>query len=344
MTRSPGEGQNRRTAWKLLAAALVCAALFATSASRLNAAPAAADVTALLHAAEQHFNDGQYAVAVSTLEAAVARDPRSAEAYYWMARSYFELRDFAKSMAQAEKAIALNAKNSIYHQWLGRAYGGEAQKQHSFFLARHVKKEFEQAVLLDPSNISARRDLEQYCIQAPWIIGGSKDQAYAQVQAITEIDAMEGHLAQAVYYQLAANRPDLAAQEYRQVLNSKPSKMEPYLEIMRFYQERKEPRQIESVIAAAALVSPDDPRLGYYRGVARVLSGSDPGGAEAYLKSYLATTPDRSDGPPHSWAREWLGRLYESQGDRAAAAEQYRAALRLDPERTDLRDRLRRLE
>jgi len=329
---------------KLMGGAVLAALLVASTTFAAKAAPAPGDATALLLAAEQHFQAGEYGTAISTLEAAVARNPYSADAYYWMARSYYELRDFTKSIAQAERAVALNAKNSIYHQWLGRACGGEAQKKHSFFLARRVKKEFEQAVLLDPSNISARRDLEEYCIEAPWIIGGSKDQAYAQVQAIEQIDATEGHLAQAVYYQEAANRTDLAEKEYRQVLSSAPSKIEPYFEIMYFFQSRGEAAEIEHAITAAAQVNANDPRLGYYRGVARVLSGSDPDGAEAYLKSFLATTPDRSDWPPHASAREWLGRLYESQGNRVAAAEQYRAALRLDPDRSEARERLRRLE
>ena len=62
-----------------------------------------------------------------------------------------------------------------------------------------------------------------------------------------------------------------------------------------------------------------------------VLSNTNLPDAEQNLKSYLASTPDRSDWPSHAAAREWLGRLYEAQGKRAEAAEQYRAALQLEP-------------
>jgi hypothetical protein len=62
------------------------------------------------------------------------------------------------------------------------------------------------------------------------------------------------------------------------------------------------------------------------------------------LKSYIAGTPERSDWPPHAAAREWLGRLYESQGKRAEAAEQYRASLQLDPGRKEASARLHQLE
>jgi len=66
--------------------------------------------------------------------------------------------------------------------------------------------------------------------------------------------------------------------------------------------------------------------------------------AEEYLKSYLASTPDRSDWPSHAAAREWLGRLYEAEGKNVEAAEQYRAALQLDPGRKEARARLKHLE
>ena len=75
-----------------------------------------------------------------------------------------------------------------------------------------------------------------------------------------------------------------------------------------------------------------------------MLSNKDFPRAEEYLKSYLASTPDRSDWPSHASAREWLGRLYEAQGKRAEAAEQYRAALQLEPGRKEAKARLEKLE
>ena len=91
-------------------------------------------------------------------------------------------------------------------------------------------------------------------------------------------------------------------------------------------------------------MNPNDPRSAYYRGVYGVLSAVDPAHSEQDLKSYLASTPDRSDWPSHAAAREWLGRLYEAQGKRAEAAEQYRAALQLDPGRKEVKTRLEHLE
>ena len=185
----------------LVCGAVLLVALAANSAVRVVASPAgpagAGDVSGMLAAAQRQFNSGSYTNAIGTLQSALAGNSRNAEAQYWLGRSYYELRDYDNAAAAAEKSVALDAKNPVYHQWLGRIYGGKAGRDHSFFTARKVKREFEMAVQLNPSNISARRDLEEYCLEAPAIVGGSKDEAKAQVDAIAAIDPIEGQIGRA---------------------------------------------------------------------------------------------------------------------------------------------------
>ena len=76
----------------------------------------------------------------------------------------------------------------------------------------------------------------------------------------------------------------------------------------------------------------------------RVIQQKDAPRAEQLLRAYLDAAPDNSELPPRASAREWLGRLYEAQGKRAEAAEQYRAALQLDPKRKEAKARLEKLE
>lgn len=304
----------------------------------------AADGAAIIQAAQRQFNAGNYSSAISTLQSAVNQNPDNAEIFYWLGRNYYELRDFDNAIAQAEKSVQLDGKNSLYHMWLGRAYGEKADREHSFSIAKKVKKEFAEAVQLNPSNIQARRDLEEYDIDAPWIVGGNKDEAKAQVEAIAAIDPVEGHLARAILYMELMKKPELAESEYREVLKAKPNRIEPYLEVATFFVRQNKAADVDVAIQAAAKVAPNDARLGMYRGVWRVIAGTELPRAEEYLKSYLASTPDRSDWPSHASAREWLGRLYEAEGKRAEAAEQYRAALQLDPGRKESRARLQQLE
>jgi tetratricopeptide (TPR) repeat protein len=302
------------------------------------------DVGGMILTAQHEFDLGHYPAAIKMLQSAVTQNSVSAEAYYWLARSFYEVKDFDSAIAHAERAVALDVKNSIYHQWLGRAYGGKADRDRSFFLAKKVKRELEESVRLNPSNIEARQDLEDYCMAAPWIVGGSKDEARDQAEAISALDAADGHVARGKFDNEALKRPDLAENEFLQVLTAKPSRMEPYLEVIAFFQNQKNVPYMETALKAAADLNANDARVTYYRAVGWVLAGSEPAHAEEYLKSYIASTPERSDWPPHAAAREWLGRLYESQGKSAEAAEQYRASLQLDPNRKEALARLHKLE
>jgi tetratricopeptide (TPR) repeat protein len=307
------------------------------------AAGFSSDVSGAIQSAQHQFNSGNYTAAIKTLQSAATQDPHNAEVQFWLGRCYYELRDYDNAIAAAEKSVELDPKNSVYHQWLGTIYGGKADRDRSFSYARKVKKEFEEAVRLNPSNVEARRDLEQYLMEAPWVVGGNKDEARNQVTAIEGLDPIAGHLARADF-DLESKKPELAEKEYREVLAAKPKRIEPYLDVMTFFIRQNKPADLEAAIQAAAQVAPNDPRLAYYRGVLGVLSGKDIPRAEEYLKSYLASSPDRSDWPSHAAAREWLGRLYEAQGKRAEAAEQYRAALQLDPGRKEAKSRLEKLE
>jgi tetratricopeptide (TPR) repeat protein len=318
--------------------------LFGTQSLPVSWTVFAGDVSAVVQVAQRQFNAGNYSTAITTLQSAVTQNPNSAEIYYWLGRNYYELRDYDNAITHAEKSVDLDAKNSLYHQWLGRAYGGKADRERSFSLAKKVKKEFQEAVRLNPSNIQARRDLQEYDIDAPWIAGGNKDEAREQAEAIAALNPVEGHLAHAVLALELQKKPDIAENEYHEVLKAKPTLMEPYVEAANFFVRQNKPAEVDATVQAAALVAPNDPRLGFYRGVSRVLSGTELPRAEEYLKSYLASTPDRSDWPTHAAAREWLGRLYEAEGKNVEAAEQYRAALQLDAGRKEARTRLQHLE
>ena len=103
-------------------------------------------------------------------------------------------------------------------------------------------------------------------------------------------------------------------------------------------------RSFKAAIDEAARANDKDARVGYFQASQWILSGSEGTRAEEYLKSYLASTPERSDWPSHAAAREWLGRLYESQGKRSQAAEQYRVSLQLEPGRKGVITRLQKME
>ncbi len=292
---------------------------------------------------QQQFDTGNYPSAMSTLRALISQNPGNAATHFWMGRCYYEMQEYSNAVSELEKATQLDPNSSVYHEWLGRGYGEVAEREHSFLLARRVKKEFQAAVQDDGSNIDARRDLEEYLLDAPWIVGGSREDALTQANAIAQVSPVDGHLAKAEYDNYIG-RSDLAVTEYNAALALRPQSIDAYWEIAHYYERAGNAAALTSVVERAAKVNPKDARLPFYRGVDHIQSGTNFPGAEQDLKAYLADSPQRSDWPPHSMARFWLGQLYEKEGNKMAAAEQYRAALNLDSGNHEARQALNRLE
>ena len=258
-----------------------------------------------LQAAQSHFAAGRYVEAQKLLTAALEAAPQDAAVNYWLARTYYEQHNYDKAVAYAEDAVRLAPQNPEYQRWLGRVYGAKAEESRSFFLARKVKQAFEAAVRLAPRSIEARRDLMQYLAEAPWIVGGDKSKAREQVQAISQIDPMEGRLAQAAFL-CTQKKWNEAQTEYLAVMDQQPLRIEPYMEAAEFFAGRKDPNNLDRVLAGAGRVNSHDPRLDFYRGVVLILRGTERPTAEKLLTLYIANVPERSDYPSHNRAKQWL--------------------------------------
>ena len=279
--------------------------LSALLTSLLLISPSAESSQQALQAAQSHFAAGRYVEAQKLLTTALETTPQDAAVNYWLARACYEQHNYEKAVTYAETAVKLVPQDADYQRWLGRAYGAKAEESRSFFLARKVKQAFEAAVRLAPRSIEARRDLMQYLAEAPWIVGGDKNKAREQVQAISQLDPMEGRLAQAAY--LCTQKKWSEAQtEYLAVLDQHPSRIHPYMEAADFFADRKDPNNLDRVLTGAASVDSHDPRVDFYRAVVLILRGADRTTAEKLLASYIANVPERSDYPSHNQAREWL--------------------------------------
>jgi tetratricopeptide (TPR) repeat protein len=311
----------------------------------LATAPAGAADGPLVSASRQ-FDAGNYAQAVAILRSAVQQNAQGASLHFWLARSYYELHDFDNAIASAERAVKLAPTSSEYHDWLGRAYGGKAEHAGWFSglsLAKKVRRAFEHAVELDPSNFSAQRDLIEFYLEAPGIAGGGEEKALQQIEALAALDPGEARVARGAYW-LKRKKPEQAEAEFQQALKAKLKRVDPYLEVADYYLDRTDAAHVTEAIEAAARVGPSDRRLSYYRGAALLIAGQRLTEAERLLTTYLSTVPERSDYPSHASAHEWLGRLYEREGRRDAALEHYRKAFELDPHRKFAREALRRLQ
>lgn len=290
-----------------------------------------------------NLKDGKYDQTIATLRKEFSKNPNDAQAALWLARSYLDVGKFDQAVTFAQRAASLSPECSEAHFWLARSLGIKADKARSFWLARKSKLEYEKAVKLDPDNLEARRDLMEFYLEAPWILGGSKDKAWAEVQAISSRNTLQGYLAHALYWR-DLNKPTLAAKWYQKVMEAKPQHVNPYFQVADFYESTRKPDKVQAAIREATLIEPKDPRLDFYNAVAYVMKGQSLSKAEHELKTYLVKAPPRNDFPPYAAAHDWLGRIYEIWGKNQEAIAQYREALELSPDNETAHNALQRLD
>jgi tetratricopeptide (TPR) repeat protein len=291
------------------------------------------------------FDAGQYSQAADLLNAAAEKSPDDAQLRFLLGRCYYELGDFARAIDALEHGVAISPQDSQGHDWLGRAYGRRAEQENfltAYSLARKTRHEFETAVFLAPSNLEAQRDLIRFDMNAPSVVGGGDDKALREIDQLAAIDPVESDLARAEFY-ATKKRYDDADQLYQKILEA-PKRVGVCLEVADYYRDRGDGPHMAEAVAAAAKLDASDRRLGYYRGVADVMSGQRLAEAEQLLRAYLAVIPENSDMPSHASALEWLGALYEKEGRNSEAVQEYKACLDADPHNRAAREGLRRVD
>jgi tetratricopeptide (TPR) repeat protein len=295
---------------------------------------------------QRDYNAGHYHRAVDGLTSAVQHSPNDSSLYFLLGQSYYQLRDYTRAIATLERSVQLLPNQSEYHDWLGKAYGRKAEESIFFSAMGWAKKahsEFETAVQLQPTNFEAQRDLIRYEMNAPAIVGGGEDRAIKRIHNLEKIDDVQGQLALGEFY-ITKKRMAEGEAVFAKLLESNSDRAGVYFEVADYYRDRQNPEKMGQAVAAAQRTDPQDRRIKFYRGVFLVMDKKDLAEAESLLRSYIATVPDNADLPPRSLAREWLGKLYESQGRFSEATASYKAALVLDPHNKELEDAMKRVE
>jgi tetratricopeptide (TPR) repeat protein len=297
-----------------------------------------------LEAARHAYELSDYEKAVKILQNEVAKNPRNGEVLFLLAKSHFELRQFDAAVANAERAVAMAPDNSIYHEWLGRSFGEKASKSSWFSalsLARKAQQEFETAVRLNPKNYSAFQALIEFDCAAPGIAGGGEDKALPKIEQLTGMDEAEGHYAAGNCRRQKKDYPAAEAEFDKALVNAKSPEL--IFDIGDYALKRNQPERLLAVVDAGQKVSPSDPRTKFYRAAALILQKRKPEEAESLLREYLNTAPRRTGYPRPALAHDWLGRLFENQNNRDAAAREYATSLHVDPKDKTAQEALRRL-
>jgi len=270
---------------------------------------------------------GRVDQAIQTLEQQIHTAP-TAEAYNLLCRAHFELGAWDAGIHACEKASSLAPDNGLYHLWLGRIYGEKADRAgflSAASLARKVRAEFERAVELSPSSWEARTDLAEFYLEAPAIVGGGKDKARAQAALLAPLNPAMAHW---VIARIAEKNKDNAAaeKEYRAAIDASNGGARARVNLAGFYRHANRIEDMEQALRSVES-SPLDRPAALVDGASILLrAGRDYPMAIRLVRRYIAL-PNTVEEAPVFKAHVLLGELLEKQGNRPAAAEEYRAAL-----------------
>jgi tetratricopeptide (TPR) repeat protein len=256
-----------------------------------------------LERARDLYSRTEYAQAMELLSAG----PRNAEALELIGRCQYMMGDAKKASESLQKAVDLMPDSAEYHLWLGRAYGRRAETA-TFItapgLAVKARDQFELAVKLAPRNGEALSDLFEYYLDAPGFLGGGLDKADALAERIGELDAAEGHYAQA---RLAEKRKQFqtAEQQLRRATDVAPRQVGRLIDLAKFLAKSGRYQESDEAFQRAEKLAPNAPKLMFERASVYVRTRRNLDTARDLLKRYLQAqlTPDD---PPRREAEELL--------------------------------------
>jgi tetratricopeptide (TPR) repeat protein len=273
---------------------------------------------------------GRVDEALTALRSQIGASPSDALAHNLRCRAYFSLGQWDRGVGDCEKAVQLDPNNSQFHLWLGRIYGEKADKS-SFItaagLAGKVRDEFEAAVRLDPNNVYARTDLAEFYLEAPGFVGGGRDKAQAQAEALLKLEPARAYW---VNGRMAEKRKDFAAaeKEYRKAIEVSHGSASNWLNLGIFYKHREQWNEMEQTLTRVRTAPLDRPDA--LVDAADVLIHAQRNLPEAVqlLRAYLKSDAKVEQAPAFK-AHYLLGTADEQLGDPQGAAAEYRSALDL---------------
>jgi tetratricopeptide (TPR) repeat protein len=286
---------------------------------------------------------GRVDEAIQSLQQQLTHTATDAESHNLLCRAYFALGEWDHGIAACERAIHLQPQNSLYHLWLGRCYGEKADKAgflSAAGLAKKVRTEFERAVELDPKSWEARADLAEFYFEAPGIVGGGKDKARAQADALTPLKPAMAHY---VIARIAEKNKDLATaeREYRAAIDSSQGGAHAWLNLALFYRNTRRYDDMEQALHTMETRPLDRPESLMDGASILYRANRNFPFAIQLLKKYLSAPVEAE---PAFKAHYLLGELLEKQGDPKSAATEYRASLNLAHTYTKAQEALQRVE
>jgi Flp pilus assembly protein TadD len=252
-----------------------------------------------LEQARKHYNHTEFEQSLKVLQAIPEKD---AAVYELIGRNQYMQGEYKKATEALDKALAMDPDNAEIALWMGRAYGRRAETSSPFTAPGHASKArqyFERSVKLNPANLEALSDLFEYYLEAPGFLGGGVDKAEKVAEQVAEIDAGEGHWAQA---RLAEKRKELssAEEQLRRAIEASPQRIGRFIDMARFLARQGRFQEADENIAHAEKLAPNSPKLVFAKADLYVKHKRNLDVAKSLLKKYMSMSlspddPSRSD-------------------------------------------------
>jgi len=300
---------------------------------------------------EKLIEAGHWKRARALVEQRLREAPHDPNAIFLTSQIRNAFGDHASPPGLAETAVRLDPGVARYHRQLAEVQGVMAQHAGIFqqvMLARRFRKEIDASLGLDPRDVQALRDLLEFYLLAPGIVGGDAKKAETVEQQIAALDAAEGFLAKARIAQFRKDRAQTEAM-LRRATEVRPPSYKALVGLAQFYLApehrndeaaetagkravgleagridgycvlavinagRGDLAALDAILSAAAREVPDD-YAPCYRAAERLLAdGREPSRAERYLRQYLAQEPEGNQ-PTAADAQRQLGLALRAQG------------------------------
>ncbi len=284
-------------------------------------------------------------------------------------------------MDSAEKALNSRPDDPATHVQVAAVAGRTAEHASMFkqlSLAKRVKKELDEALVLDPKNTDALYGLVLFADIAPSFLGGDKARALVLARKLTELSPARGYAAQAT---LAHNRNDRAAEEsfLKLAAEADTNSYDAHLALAVFEKKAGPDRwaladeqvcealyvdptraeaweflseqaamagsvqEVSGLLAISEKSNPGTRTPAYHAAIGFIASGRNLEVAQKLLKDYLAAPPEWN-APSAAQAHYQLAIIAEKQGHIPDALELLRTALSEDAGLEDAKRDLKRLE
>jgi tetratricopeptide (TPR) repeat protein len=254
--------------------------------------------------ARQLYQRTAYEAALRVLGAEGSQD---AHVLLLAGQIYYQLGKYQEASAQLEKASRVEPGSAEIFLWLGRSMGRRAEMSNfitALGYAKQCRAALERAVALDGTHVEAMSALAAYYREAPSFLGGGQEKSERLAARIADLDPPEGLSVQAW---IAEKRQDFAAAEayLRRAADMTPRQIDRWIDLARFFARRGEVQQSEQVLAQAAEVMPEPPKLLFAKANIYMQQGRNLEEAQALLRRYLQM-PLTPEDPPRREAERLL--------------------------------------